>query len=173
MVIWWWLAADADFDDRVDEQLDELFSPLLSAVVPTKPPPHPPLLPLLLLCDSCPWFLLDDCDDVVAAIANTPGPSSETDRRAHDSNNECSGMIPSERALLPIAELELVNRAGVDWDSSWATTIVVKPIHVGIFEDVHTDADNGRDVWMCGLQFYWNGTKMEERKIKIKSEQFI
>lgn len=50
-----------------------------------------------------------------------PGPSSETERRAQLSMNECSGETPSDRTLFSNAELELVSRAGVERDSSWAT----------------------------------------------------
>lgn len=54
------------------------------------------------------------------AIAKTPGPSKDTDRRVHDSmKDECSGVTPIDNAQLSIAELELVvNKAGVDLDSS-------------------------------------------------------
>lgn len=44
----------------------------------------------------------------------SPGPSNETDKRAHDSSNECSGIKASEAALLAMTELPLVSRAGVD-----------------------------------------------------------
>lgn len=48
-------------------------------------------------------------------VENMPGPSSETERRAHDSNRECSGMMPNEIALLPtVVPPPAVNRAGVD-----------------------------------------------------------
>lgn len=50
-----------------------------------------------------------------------PGPSSDTESRAQDSSNECSGMMPRETAELPTFGPPVVNRAGVEWDSSWAT----------------------------------------------------
>lgn len=67
----------------------------------------------------------DDRDECVelheewVGAENIPGPSSETESRAHDSSNECSGMIPNETALLPTFDPSLVNNSGVEWDSSW------------------------------------------------------
>lgn len=65
---------------------------------------------------------LDECVDEheeCVGAENIPGPSSETDSLAHDSNNECSGIIPSETALLPTFEPSLVKSSGVECDSSW------------------------------------------------------
>lgn len=66
----------------------------------------------------------DECDDeeqLDFCTLKMPGPSSDTESRAQDSSNECSGMIPRETAELPTFGPPVVNRAGVEWDSSWAT----------------------------------------------------
>lgn len=56
---------------------------------------------------------MDEHDDDPGTLYN-PGPSNETDKRAHDSSNECSGIKASEAALLAMTEFPLVSRAGVD-----------------------------------------------------------
>lgn len=66
----------------------------------------------------------DECDDeeqLDFCTLKMPGPSSDTESRAQDSSNECSGMMPRETAELPTFGPPVVNRAGVEWDSSWAT----------------------------------------------------
>lgn len=65
----------------------------------------------------------DECDDeqldCVGAV-NIPGPSNDTDKRAHDSSKECSGIIPKETALFPTTDPPLVRSSGVECDSSCA-----------------------------------------------------
>lgn len=53
---------------------------------------------------------------------NIPGPSNDTDNLAHDSIKECSGIIPSDIALLPTTDPPANKSAGVDWDSSCTKT---------------------------------------------------
>lgn len=55
-----------------------------------------------------------DDEPLPDGLYRPPVPSSETDKRAHDSSNVCSGINASEAALLPITELPLVSRAGVE-----------------------------------------------------------
>lgn len=63
---------------------------------------------------------MEEHDDDPGTLYN-PGPSNETDKRAHDSSNECSGIKANEAALLAMTELPLVSRAGVECDSSCTT----------------------------------------------------
>lgn len=68
------------------------------------------------------WLECDECDEEECdrfVTANKLGPSKETDNLAHDSSNVCSGIIPNDTKLLHTFEFVAVNKAGVDWDSSW------------------------------------------------------
>lgn len=74
-----------------------------------------------MLC--CEWLECDDRDDDECdrfETVNKLGPSNDTDSRAHDSSNVCSGIIPNDTKLLQTFEFVAVNSAGVDWDSSWS-----------------------------------------------------
>lgn len=72
-----------------------------------------------MLCWS--WLECDECeDDECDRFVKRLGPSSETERRAHDSSNVCSGIIPSDTELLQTFEVVAVRSAGVDCDSSWS-----------------------------------------------------
>lgn len=76
----------------------------------------------------CNWLECDDCeDDEFDRLAKRLGPSSETERRAHDSNSVCSGIMPSnDTELLQTFVLVAVKSAGVDCDSSWSVVIEFK-----------------------------------------------
>lgn len=68
-------------------------------------------------CCSCSFAsapdLVEPDEEHVDWLEKMPGPSSDTDSRAQDSSNECSGMMPNEIALLPTATPPAA-RAGVD-----------------------------------------------------------
>lgn len=69
----------------------------------------------------CNWLECDECeDDECDGLAKRLGPSSETERRAHDSSSVCSGIMPSDTELLQTFVVVAVKRAGVDCDSSWS-----------------------------------------------------
>lgn len=73
----------------------------------------------VILC--CKWLECEECeDDECDRFVKRLGPSSETDKRAQDSNKVCSGIIPSDTELLQTFELVAVKSAGVDCDSSWS-----------------------------------------------------
>lgn len=81
-------------------------------------------------------FEQDECDDEqldCVGAENIPGPSSDTDSLAHDSSNECSGIIPRDTALLPTTEPPFVNSSGVEWDSSWSGKKVFKIIKINLY----------------------------------------
>lgn len=69
----------------------------------------------IVMC--CERLECDERDDELCDLfetVNKLGPSSDTDKRAHDSSKLCSGIMPSDTELLHTVELVVVKRAGVD-----------------------------------------------------------